>query len=328
MKKVAVTGGTGCIGRALVDKLIALGFDVNLLVRHPDTPIHYNKEKVTVYKGDVESYEVLKDLTLNCDVVFHLAGKVHTVPRSYIEKQNFYRINVGGTRNLLEASKTNNVRRVVFFSTVGVYGCDSDFHGDEISLCNPQTDYAKSKLQAEKIIMDSCNQGGPDGVILRFPVVYGPGDRGNIARLIKAVRRRLFVFFGDGNSLRSMISSKNASHVAIKAAFVPNASNQVFCATDGRDYTLNEVIEKISLALDLNWRPLHLPMALSELAGQFGDFIERVVGIAMPLNSERVRKLSASLTFSNAKAESVLGYQALETFEQGISREVYWLNND
>jgi len=170
----------------------------------------------------------LNTLCIDCDIVFHLAGKVHSVPETKEEEKEFFRVNMEGTRNLLEAAKKNKVKRVVFYSTVGVYGKDADFHGDELSPCWPGSVYAKSKYQAEQLVLTSSNDGGPEGVVLRFPVVYGPLDRGNIAKLIKAVQSKLFFYFGDGNCLRSMISSGNAAEAAVRAAFEPKAANEVF----------------------------------------------------------------------------------------------------
>lgn len=170
----------------------------------------------------------MNTLCIDCDIVFHLAGKVHSVPETKEEEKEFFRVNMEGTRNLLEAAKKNKVKRVVFYSTVGVYGKDADFHGDELSPCWPGSVYAKSKYQAEQLVLTSSNDGGPEGVVLRFPVVYGPLDRGNIAKLIKAVQSKLFFYFGDGNCLRSMISSGNAAEAAVRAAFEPKAANEVF----------------------------------------------------------------------------------------------------
>ena len=93
----------------------------------------------------------------------------------------------------------------------------------------------------------------PEGVVLRFPVVYGPLDRGNVAALIKAVRKKQFFFFGDGSCLRSMISSRNAAEAAVRAAIEPKAANEIFCVTDGRDYTMNELVDCICGALGMRW---------------------------------------------------------------------------
>jgi nucleoside-diphosphate-sugar epimerase len=263
--QVAVTGGTGCLGQPLINKLFENGIDVKLLVLSNDSVIPFIEKKVSVITGDLNSLETLNLLTKDCEMVFHLAGKVHLVPKTKLEEQDFYQVNVQGTKNLLKAASVNKVKKIIFYSTVGVYGKDADFHGDELFPCRPSTVYAKSKFQAEQLVLNSSNDGGPEGVVLRFPVVYGPLDRGNVAKLIKAIHSRLFFYFGDGNCLRSMISSKNAAEAAFKATFEPRAANEVFCVTDGRDYTMNELVDCVCGVLGISKRPYHVPVSLADL---------------------------------------------------------------
>ena len=323
--RVAITGGTGCLGRPLVERLIADVAYLKLLTLPNDTAITNLDKKIEIITGNLNATEALKLLCQDCDVVYHLAGMVHTIPVTEGEVQEFLRVNVEGTRNLLEAAKKNRVKRVIFYSTVGVYGKDADFHGDELSPCKPGSVYAKSKYQAEHLVLNSSNDGGPEGVVLRFPVVYGPLDKGNMARLIKAIHSRLFFYFGDGNCLRSVVSSRNAAEAALRAALELKAANEVFCVTDGRDYTINEVVDSICHALGNNWRPFHVPISMAKVAGKFGDMLEKLAHIPFPINSTNVRKLSGFLTFSCEKAKQVLGYEPVETLMEGISREVQWL---
>jgi len=323
--KVAVTGGTGCLGQPLLEKLIIEGFDIQLLALPQDPAIPILKEKVHVVTGNLNSHDALDVLTKDCEIVFHLAGKVHSVPKTKAEEQNFYQLNVEGTKNLLRASTKNNVKRVVFYSTVGVYGQDADFHGDELAPCRPLSVYSKSKYLAEKLVLNSFNNGGPEGVVLRFPIVYGPLDRGNVAKLIVAIRRKLFFYFGDGNCLRSMISSTNAAEAALKAAFDRQAGNQVFCVTDGQDYKLKDLVDAICYALNMSWRPFHIPISIAELAGKIGDLLEKSTHVHFPINTAKVMKLSRSLTFSCEKAKRVFAYRPTETLVEGICREVEWL---
>lgn len=166
--KLAVTGGTGCLGRSLIEKLIKDGAYLKLLSLPNDHSLNYPDNKVEIITGDLNSSEDLDLLTRDCKIVFHLAGKVHSVPGTKEEEEDFFRVNVEGTRNLLEAAKENKVKRVVFYSTVGVYGKDADFHGDELSPCQALPAYAKSKYQAERFILNGFNNGGPEGVVLRF----------------------------------------------------------------------------------------------------------------------------------------------------------------
>jgi nucleoside-diphosphate-sugar epimerase len=326
--RIAITGGTGCLGRPLVERLVSDGASIRLLIHPDDTSITRFDKQIEIITDALNVHQSLDMLTRNRDVVFHLAGKVHSVPRTKGEEQEFYRVNVEGTRNLLEAAKKNGVQRVIFYSTVGVYGENADFHGDELSPCRPGSVYAKSKFQAEQLILNSSREGGSEGVVLRFPVAYGPLDRGNVARLINAVHKKLFLYFGDGSCLRSMVSSKNAAEAAIRAAFETKAANQVFCVTDGKDHTINDLVISICNALKISKRPYHVPILLADIAGKFGDFLYKWTCKPFPIDSSKVRKLSRPLTFSCEKVKKVLGYEPVDTLEKGIRREVEWLYPD
>ena len=144
--RVAVTGGTGCLGRPLVQRLLDNGIDVNLLLLPSEEEINLWQNKLTNIRGDINSTIALENLTLGCDIVFHLAGKVHSIPKTKRDEEDFYKVNQIGTENLLRATGLNGVKRVIFFSTVGVYGKDSNFHGNETSSCNPITAYSKLSL--------------------------------------------------------------------------------------------------------------------------------------------------------------------------------------
>ena len=126
------------------------------------------------------------------------------------------------------------------------------FHGDEKTPCHPKTVYARSKYDAEQLILNSYSSGGPEGVVLRFPIVYGPYDRGNVAKLIRAIYYRYFFLIGDGSNVRSMISSANSAEAASLAAITPEAGSEIFCVTDNRDHTLIQLIESICKALKRN----------------------------------------------------------------------------
>ena len=323
--KIAVTGGTGCLGRPLVEKLITDGAYLKLLTLPNDSAGNFPGNQIETIIGDLNSSEALDRLCMNCNIVFHLAGRVHMIPRTKVAKERFIRVNVEGTRNLLEAAKKNKIKRVVFYSSVAVYGKDTHFQGDELSPCQPNSIYAESKYLAEKLVLNSLDNGGPEGVVLRFPVVYGPLDRGNVAKLIKSVHGKYFFYFGDGFSVRSMISSKNAAEAAIKGAFEHRAANELFCVTDIRNYKLSELIEAICIAINTNWRPIHLPISTAIIAGKLGDLIENLLKISCPINTANVKKLTGSLTFSCDKARRILKYNPVETLEEGIRREVEWM---
>ncbi len=324
--KVGVTGGTGCLGRPLIERLMRNGVDVHVLARANNShlPI-FKKRACQVVIGDLDSLDRLKIFAKSCEIIFHLAGKVHSTPKTRDEEKAFFQVNVEGTRNLIKAAKIGGVKRIVYYSTVAVYGRNADFHGDETSPCHPDTVYAKSKLLAEKQILNSSNRGGAEGVVFRFPVVYGPLDRGNVAKLISAVYHRLFFYFGNGNNLRSMISSVNTAEAAIQAAFKPKAGNEIFCITDAKDYTLVELIDTIRFHLSTNRQPLHIPTPVAEFAGSVGDLLSKLFHVSFPINSTFIKKLSRPLTFSSQKAKDILDYTPVESLSEGIFKEVSWL---
>ena len=320
---VAVTGGTGCLGQPLLKKLRQNNYKVKLLVEPSDKRL-FSFDGVKIIKGTIDDSNALKDLLENVEVVFHLAGKVHDFSKNS-DESSFFRINTDYTKQLVEIARLKKVKRIIFYSTVGVYGKDSDFHADEDTVCNPITPYGKSKYEAEKCILESSKNGGPEGIVLRFPVVYGPFDRGNVASLIKAVYKKQFMYFGDGKNSRSMISSVNTAEAAVLAANSDSSANQVFCVTDGIDYSMEYLINTICKVLNTSWKPIHLPMFISKLIGCSGDVLEKITKRTMPVNSDRIRKLSKPMTLSCCKAKKILNYKAEETIEEGIKNEIDWI---
>jgi len=323
--KVAVTGGTGCLGKPLIKRMLMSGYDVNLLLLPQDNIDTELNGRVKIFKGNLDSINVLTNLVDGCDAVFHLAGKVHEKTKTIEDELEFYHVNVDGTKKLINSCINKKVKRFIFYSTVGVYGNKGNFHGDEQSLCNPESPYAKSKLQAEKIVMECMNNAGSIGVVLRFPVVYGPWDRGNVQKLIKALEKKIFFYFGDGKNIRSMISSENAAEAAFRAANQGLDKSDVFCVTDGRDYSFKELINEICNSLNTTWRPWHISPFSSKAIGSIGDFIKKTTGLNVPIDSETVSKLSKSLTFSCEKAERILDYKPVENLSEGLDREVKWI---
>ncbi|OGS45440.1 MAG: hypothetical protein A2539_09935 [Elusimicrobia bacterium RIFOXYD2_FULL_34_15] len=323
---VAVTGGTGCLGQPLIKRLQQNNYKVKLLVEPADKRV-FLFEGIEIIRGTIDDKKALENLLENVNVLFHLAGKVHDFSKN-TDEEDFFRINTESTRQLLEIAKIKKVRRIIFYSTVSVYGKDSDFHADEDTMCNPKTPYGKSKYEAEKYILESSKNGGPEGVVLRFPVVYGPFDRGNVASLIKAVYKKQFMYLGDGKNSRSMISSENTAAAAVLAAITNNSANQIFCVTDGIDYSMEYIINTICKILNTSWMPIHLPMFISKLLGSIGDVLEKITKRTMPVNSDRVRKLSTPMTLSCTKAKKILNYKAEKTLEEGMRNEIDWLRNN
>ncbi|MBC8143838.1 MAG: NAD-dependent epimerase/dehydratase family protein, partial [Armatimonadetes bacterium] len=211
-----VTGATGCVGYALCEMLLAhesFG-EVRVLVRGDlaDVPTGCR-----VFVGTLDDADTLAAACRGADVVFHAAAQVHspTAPAS-----DFERVNVAGTSNLLHAATLGGISRIVYFSTVAVYGEATPPEGiTEDAPPAPVTPYAETKLRGEALVTDWARSTRSVGVVLRLATVYGARDRGNMARMADAVRCGRFVLPGSGANRKTIVAVETVAQIAVNAAF-------------------------------------------------------------------------------------------------------------
>jgi nucleoside-diphosphate-sugar epimerase len=318
-----VTGGAGCLGTPLVRRLAGEGHAVSVLSRSADGAAHLRDTPgVSVVQGSLEDGEALERACDGAEVVYHLAAKVHSVPRDHTEEREFFHINTDGTARLLAAAKSAGARRLVMYSTVAVYGETAGFDADETTPTNPATPYGRSKLEAERLVL---GQSEVEGVVLRLPVAYGPKDRGNISRLIRTVARRRFFWVGHGENRRSLVGAGNAAAAAVLAGKHPAATGETFLVTDGPAASLAELVAAIGAGLGQSWTPPNLPSALAAALAVCGSGMSRITGRSMPFDRDAYAKLFSSLVFSSDKLEGCLGFRAPHSLQEGIAGEVAWL---
>jgi UDP-glucose 4-epimerase len=313
--KCLVTGGTGCLGTALVKSLLEAGSVVRVLAVDAAEGDTLDGGRCSAIRGSITDSDAALAACRDIDVVFHLAAAVHADRMGPPTAGGAHEINVGGTKTMLSAARAAGVRRFVFFSTVGVYGLSSGVVSDDTPLA-PRTPYTISKRLAEIEVSTS----GIPYTILRFPVAYGARDRGNVARLIKAVSNRRFAWTKRGAIVRSMVAAGNAAHAAILASSCPAAEGRTFLVSDGQPHSLSSVVKAITAALGSDWSPFDVPDALLRAMAVLGDRIK-----AVPLNSETYTKLFRSYEIRSNCAADVLGYSAAQSLRSGIADEVAWL---
>ena len=200
---ILITGGTGFIGSRLALRCKRNGDFVTVLGRE-NTPAEIqnkkllDEEQIRVSLIGVDDKESINNLLKGIDIVFHLAAAQHEMN---IPDKVFWDVNVEGTRNLLDASVQNGIKRFVHGSTIGVYGV-LDGKIDENSPCKPDNIYGKTKLEGEKLVL-SYKEKLPVSVV-RIPETYGPGDR-RLLKLFKAVQKKVFALIGKGQNLHHLI---------------------------------------------------------------------------------------------------------------------------
>lgn len=319
---VLVTGATGFIGNLLVKKLYSAGCNARLLVRNKNV---FKRDQYDQYQGDLLNRDTLIEAARGVKVVYHLAACSDSESSSTDAVEHCFSVNVESTRNLL-SSLGSSIEHLIFFSSVYVYGNDSGENIDEGSPTNPGTAYGRSKLEAENIIFDWGVRNGVMTTCLRLPLVYGPGNKGNMLRMIDAIARRRFLILGKGDNKRSMVYVENVIDAAIAVALREEANEEVFNITDGNDYSMNDMYLSISKSLGVRPIPVRIPVSdtVIRTIGNTFDAVSNFSGIKLPVNSGVLNKLTASLTFSSEKIRKLVGFEPGYSLEEGMLNTVRW----
>ncbi len=309
--KVVVTGAGGFIGQQLVRRLTELGWDVVALGRDRGTGTSSR-----FGAPDITRPGAWSDAFAGAECVFHLAGKAHALSEIRQDDAEYFRVNTEGTRLVLEAGKSHNVRRFVLFSSTkamsrDVTGTDLSLPTvaplDESGAVAPDTPYGRSKLAAERLVLD----GGfvPEPVILRLCMVYGAGAKGNLDKLLRAIDRGRLPMLPDVPNRRSMVHVQDVVSAAILAASHSAAIGETFIVSDGRDYSTRELISELHLALGRSVPRWSVPLPVLRILGRAGDMITQFTGRRFPFDSNALSKLLGSAWFSSEKVRSRLGFQ-------------------
>jgi nucleoside-diphosphate-sugar epimerase len=289
------------------------------------------------------------------DTIIHLAGKAHALAEVAQDEAEYFRVNTDGTRRLLEAARRAGVRSFVLFSTVKAAGDKPSAEGrmqseevppraandglrdsrndhkfdssnttsgvdlaalDESCLSLPDTPYGQSKRAAERLVLE----GGyvPHPVVIRPCLVYGPTPKGNLEKMITAVRRGRFPPLPEVGNRRSMVHVDDVIAAALLAADHPAASGQIYIASDNRPFSTRELFEWICIAAGRRVPRWTIPLWLLRLLGRVGDGIGRVRGRRFVFNSDALEKLTGNAWYSSAKLQRELGWKPEHTLMESM----------
>lgn len=238
MAEVTVTGAAGFVGTRLCEQLARAGYAVTAAVRGAGTELRNWAEVVTL--GDFNENTQWTAALHTSGIIIHLAARAHQGEATDTNTRNeFQRTNVDGTRSLLRAAIRAGVQRIVFVSSCKVVGERSplDEHGvPRILTVNtqpkPEGPYGESKLAAEKLLEEGCNEAGISLIILRPPLVYGPGVRGNLATLLGAIMRGVPLPFGSIKNQRSLIHRDHLIDAIMLALTIKLTGTHIFTLGD------------------------------------------------------------------------------------------------
>ena len=305
-----VTGGSGFIGTVLVDSLVREGHDVRIYDVRPSAAF-----EDLALQADVRNLDRLTESMRNVDVVFNLAAE----HRDDVRPTSLYHeVNVGGARNLVQAAETCGVERIVFTSTVAVYGLDCG-EANEMTPTGPFNEYGRSKLQAEHVLQEwAARDSARTLAIVRPTVVFGENNRGNVFTLIDQIRRGRFVMVGDGSNRKSMCYVGNLVPFLCRSLVVDGTSISNY--VDKPDLTAGELVAIIRAELNIAGPRLRLPYWIGMAGGTVLDGLAIATRRRFPISRVRVKKFCASTQVSMWEPPS--DFVPPFTLAQGIHRMI------
>lgn len=313
MKMVLVTGANGFIGRALCGELAARRYAVRGVVRDSSSCDGGCCEVVKV--ASIDATTKWADAVRGVDAVIHLAARVHVMSDTVADPlAEFRRINAAGTEHLARCAAASGVKRLVYVSSIKVNG-EETRDGQKFSetdLPAPQDPYAVSKLEAEQALHRVAGETSMEVVIVRPPLVYGPGVKGNFVQMLDVVAQRVPMPFASVHNRRSLVYVGNLADALIACATHPAATGQTYLVCDGEDVSTPDLLRHLAAAMSVHSRLFPCPLALLKLAG-------RLAGKA-----EQVERLLNSLRVDSGKIHRELNWSPPYTLEQGLRTTAEW----
>lgn len=305
-----VTGANGFVGRAICAGLFGQGFKVRAATRQAHTElVQYEQVIITDINGQTQWSAALQ----NVDVVIHLAARVHVIQETATDPlADFLEVNLHGTENLaLQAAKAG-VKRFIYFSSVKVHGevTPPRLSWTETDTPMPQDAYGISKWQAEQALHKIAQHTGLELVIIRPPLVYGPGVRANFAALLRAVRQGWPLPVASINNRRSLVALDNLVDFTLLCVRHAQAANQTFLISDGHDLSTCDLVRGLARAAGVPTRLLPVPLWVLK------------TGAALLGKGAAMQRLCGNLQIDISKAHHLLGWKPVIDVDEGLRRVV------
>ncbi len=312
-RNIFITGATGFVGTALLKRLLREDVRLFAAVRDAQAAADLPPAADRIVVEPLSDSSDYSSALRNMDVVIHLAARVHVMQdRAADPLQEFRRVNVAGTERLARQAVRSGVKRFVFISTVKVHGEETATPYREHDRVSPLDPYGVSKAEAESALRGLAGETGLEVVVVRPPLVYGPGVKANLLQLMSAVARGIPLPFGSIRNRRSIVYVGNLVDALVLCALHPAAAGKTYLVSDGEDVSTPELIERMAAALGRSHRLFPCPAGLMRAAG-------RLTG-----RSSAVERLLGSLQVDGSRIERELGWKRPFTMKQGLQETADW----
>jgi nucleoside-diphosphate-sugar epimerase len=309
---IVVTGASGFVGGAIARGLTAHGLAVRGWYRTApgaDPSLEWARVNLAA--------PLPAGCLAACELLVHAAGIAHARPTPALARE-IERVNVEGTRRLLAAAEAAGVTRVILLSSVKAQGAPAPgTEGDESAEPRPEGEYGRAKLAAETLLREWSARTGGEGIALRLPLVYGPGAKGNFARMLRAAARGWIVTIGDGSARRSLVSRDAVAH-AVRTILrsPPRPGFRVYIVADEQPYTVLEMQEALGRAFGRRPRRVRLPLGLAHALASIGDAGQRLWRRPLPWSGEVLARLTEEARYSAAAFRRDYGWHAPATLAE------------
>lgn len=306
-KTVGIVGGAGFLGNRLAKRLAKSGVKYSVF----DVDVR-DEADIALDVTDIDSLSVLSD----CDVLINLAA----VHRDDVKPVSLYDdVNVTGARNICEAARRYNIRRIIFTSSVAVYGFSPPNTGED-GEPNYFNHYGRTKYAAEAVYRDWFDEDPENRMLLiiRPTVIFGEGNRGNVYNLLKQIASRRFVMFGDGRNIKSMAYVENVA-AYLEFGIGLDRGYHLHNYIDKPDIDMNTLVSRARMTLfntdDLGMR---MPSFMGKIIGYCADLLALVIRRPLPVSAIRVKKFMATTQFATNIDFSE--FKAPATLQDGLDR--------
>ncbi|WP_312067447.1 NAD-dependent epimerase/dehydratase family protein [Empedobacter sp.] len=294
--KITITGASGFVGQNL-----------SVYLKHRNHSIH----ELSLRGNDWQS-----NLDKNSEAIIHLAGKAHDTENTSEEKA-YFEINRDLTIALFQEFLKSEAKDFFYFSSVKAVSDTTEGIIDENIVPKPLTAYGKSKFEAEQYLLAQKLPDGKRLFIIRPCMIHGPGNKGNLNLLYKVVEKGIPWPLSKFENQRSFLSIDNLSYLILEMLLNKEVISGVYNFADDEALSTNQLINSINVALNKKSKFLAIPKSFIETVAKVGDVLH------LPLNSERVKKLTESYVVSNQKIKTALNVKQLPlSAEEGIIKTI------
>ena len=320
--KCLATGATGFIGPYLVKRLTSLGHECRCLVRTSGNEEQLNGLNVELVQGDITEPKTLRGIADGIDFVFHMATLGH-MGHFRVTEAMFREVNVQGTLNIMREAGRAGVQKFVHCSSVAAMGICSEVPATEETECQPHHAYGRSKLEAEKEVFRMVVENALPAVIVRFSMVYGPGDWRDILRLTRLAKKGLFPKIGNRSKLTPLIHVDDAVEGLLLAA-QKGRVGEIYLITNPESIPFDEIRKILQRVLGVKRFPAYIPEWLALSMASLSEKLFPVIGKVPPVTRKNIESTLADRIFSIEKAKKELGFEPSIDPVDGLKQTVEW----